>query len=314
MPATSTPLTPAATEADPEAVGLTAGDRRADLGRRRSTSTAPASTPRCSSACGATARSCSTARSATRAATAPRTRRHAEGPGHHRHAVLRLLGLEGDDRDRRPPARRARCALDRGPGRRLHPGVRAPRQGGDHDRPRARPPRRRRRRCRGGARPRPLDDREFLVEPLCDAKPSPARASCSPTTRSRAASSSARSSTGSPARTSARCWPTRSSSRSASAGPTTASRPRTSTRSALTTSPAPPMLPPLSTLLTRALGAPARRARRVDQRPALHHRDRPGGERGHHRERALALLRDPAPRRRARRRPGDASRRRSRRR
>ena len=58
--------------------------------------------------------------------------------------------------------------------------------------------------------------------------------------------------------------------------------------------------------------ARARRAgRRGDrrlQRPALPHRRGPGGERGHDRERALALLRDLPPRRRARRRPRDEAR------
>ena len=55
----------------------------------------------------------------------------------------------------------------------------------------------------------------------------------------------------------------------------------------------------------------ARRPRRADQRPALPDRDRPRRQHGHQRQRALALLRGDAPRRRARRRPRDRGRRRS---
>ena len=59
----------------------------------------------------------------------------------------------------------------------------------------------------------------------------------------------------------------------------------------------PPLLPPASTLLTRALGVPLDTDRRVVGRRALPHRRRPGREHHDHRERAVALLRDHAPRR-----------------
>ena len=52
----------------------------------------------------------------------------------------------------------------------------------------------------------------------------------------------------------------------------------------------------------------ARRSRRADQRPAVPDRDRPRGQHGHDRQRALALLRGHALRRRARRGPGDRAR------
>ena len=50
-------------------------------------------------------------------------------------------------------------------------------------------------------------------------------------------------------------------------------------------------LPPVSTLLARALGRAARRGRALSNDPRFLTGDRPGGERCHHRERAVALLR-----------------------
>ena len=149
-------MTTVGEESDPEAVGLSRGGWSRGSGRRPSASTAAASTPRCSSACGARARWCSTARSATRAATGPTTTRTlpkvpvtTETPFCVYSTSKAVTAL------RRPPAGRARGAGDRRPGRRPHPRVRAPRQGRDHDRPRARPPGRGRLAAEGGARPRP---------------------------------------------------------------------------------------------------------------------------------------------------------------
>ena len=159
-----------------------------------------ASTPRSRSACAARARSCSTARSATPAATARTTAR--TSPKVPSRPTRRSSST-------RPPRRSRRCvvhmldergaAVTRRPGRPVHPRVRPPRQGRDHDRARARAPRRRPEPARSEAldldlHRRPRAPRSSVI---CDAKPRDARrASCSPTTRSRAASSSARSSAG----------------------------------------------------------------------------------------------------------------------
>ena len=102
---------------------------------------------------------------------------------------------------------------------RVHPRVRPERQGGDDHRPRAGASRRRRLHAQGGSRPRLAQrlgpDRQADLRGEAER---PARAACSPTTPSRAGSSSARSSGGSPGRPSATCWPRRSSTRSASGG------------------------------------------------------------------------------------------------
>ncbi len=88
-----------------------------------------------------------------------------------------------------------RRAGARRPGRPAHPRVLPPRQGRDHDRARARAPRRSGLAAARGARARPArrpraPGRADLRREARDSR----RASCSPTTRSRAASSSARSS------------------------------------------------------------------------------------------------------------------------
>ena len=102
-----------------------------------------------------------------------------------------------------------------------------------------------------------LDDREHLVELICDAKPAsaPGQAARLPRGLGRLHPRRDRP-PGHRARASARCSPPRSSTRSAFAGPTTASIPATSTRSASRYVTGPRMLPPVSNLVTRALGAP----------------------------------------------------------
>ena len=84
---------------------------------------------------------------------------------------------------------------------RVHPGVRAPRQGRDHDRARALAPRRRAEPPGATCSTSTTSTTASSLAARCSATPSRARAraSCSPTTRSPAASSSARSSSGSPA-------------------------------------------------------------------------------------------------------------------
>ena len=237
------------------------------------------------------------------------TRGRAEGRRHARHAVLRLLDLEGDHGDGRPHARRARRARHRRPGRRLHPRVRAPRQGRDHDRPRARPPRRRR---LAAARRRSTSTCSPTASTwsscICDAKPLAA--------------------------------PGKLLAYHAVSGGfilgevverVTGKRirevlaeeildplgfrwgnygvaPEDVDRVGLSYVTGPPLLPPVSTLVTRALGAPLDEVVELSNDPRFLTGDRPGGERRHHRQRALALLRDLPPRRRARRRAGDGAR------
>ena len=58
--------------------------------------------------------------------------RRREDPRHHGHAVLRVLGGQGHHRDRRAHARRARRLLARRPRLRLHPQLHQPRQGSHH--------------------------------------------------------------------------------------------------------------------------------------------------------------------------------------
>ena len=194
----------------------------------------------------------------------------------------------------------------RRPGGRALPRLRAPRQGRDHDRPGALAP-------RGGAQPAARGARASNTwatastwsRPCATRSRSPRRASASPTTRSRAASSSPRSSSGSPARRSARSWPRSSSIRSDFAGPTTGWRPRTSSAVGLNYMTGAPVLPPLSTFLTRALGASPTDVVTASNDPRFITAIIPAGERGDDGERALAVLRGDAPRRRARRRPGD---------
>ncbi len=81
-----------------------------------------------------------------------------------------------------------------------------------------------------------------------------------------------------PGRTSVPCWPRRSSSPWGSAGTTTAWRPRTSTRWPINYLTGPPTAPPLSQLLTRALGLGLDELVRVEQRPSLPNCDRAFGE------------------------------------
>ena len=142
MPADLDAVTTVGDEADPEAVGLSRGDRRGHLGlgarplpqrgpprahalpaARRAGGDRPRDRPRPRQRAG-------------------RRRGRAEGARHARHPVLRLLHLQGGDGDARPHARRARRAGARRPGRPAHPRVLPPRQGRDHDRARARAPRR----------------------------------------------------------------------------------------------------------------------------------------------------------------------------
>ena len=183
----------------------------------------------------------------------------AEGARHARHAVLRLLDVEGGHGDGRPHARTSAALLhidDRvaehipeyarhGKGEITIGHVLAHRAG-------------------VASLPREaldldlLGDRDHLRRADLRREAAPRRrASCSPTTRSRAASSSARSSQRVTGRADPRaCSPTRSWTRSASAGATTAWPRRTSSEVGLSYVTGPPLLPPVSTLVTRALGAP----------------------------------------------------------
>ena len=155
-------------------------------GAPRCRSTEAASTRRSRSACGATARSCSTARSATPAATGPATQPTPRRSRPPRHAVHRLLREQGDHRVRRPQADRARPDRPRRPVAEHFPEYERHGKGeitiGHVLSHRAGVPNLPARRSTSTT----VGDRDFLVEALRDAKPFAARASASPTTRSRA--------------------------------------------------------------------------------------------------------------------------------
>ena len=188
---------------------------------------------------------------------------------------------------------RARAGRHRASDLRIHPGLRAPRQGRDHDRATCSPTGR-------GCRTSPGTRSTSIVSTTAtswsrlSATRSPSR---SPGQHARLPRRLGRihprrgDPPAPPARTSARCSPRRSSTRSASAGPTTGSRPRTPAGSRSTTSPARPPLPPLSNLLTRALGKPLDDLVTATNDDRVHHRDRSRREPGDQRERAVALLR-----------------------
>ena len=300
-------------EADPAEVGLDRRERRGDLGRggrplpkRRPPRAAALRAPR--------GRGRARPRDRARARQRPGRRRgRAEGPGHHRDAVLHLLDVEGGHGDGRPPARRARRARR---STTASPST-------SPSTPATARARSRSATCSPTAPASPalprealdldlLDDRELLLELLCDAKPAapPGKLLAYHAVSGGFILGEIVQRVDRQGR-SARCSPRRSSTRSASAGATTASRPRTSTEVGLELRHRPAAaaagLDPRHARARRA----ARRGHRRLQRPALPHRGRPGGERRHDRERALAVLRDLPPRRRARRRPGDRSRRRS---
>ena len=243
-------------------------------------------------------------------ATGPRTASDAERVlADPRHALLRVLGVEGGHGVRRAQADRARPRRARHAGGRVHPGLRHPRQGRHHDRPRARASRRRAEPPRRGARhrehrrPRAARQGALRRAPVRQARP----AARLPRSLGRVHPRRGRPpghGQGHPRP----CSPRSSSIRWAFAGRTTASPRRTSRRSASTTSPARRCCRRFGQLLTRALGASARDRDAGRQRARLPHRHRAGGQHGHDRERALALLRGDAPRRRARRRARDRAR------
>ena len=134
-------------------------------------------------------------------------------------AVLPLLRLEGHHRDPDPSARRARCPAHRRPGRGVPPRVRAQRQGRHHHRPRAVPPRRHPQRTQGFPQPRHHRRLEaparLHVRREADVTGRQAAGVPRGHRRRRARRGRARDDGQADP---ARCWPRRSSTRSASAG------------------------------------------------------------------------------------------------
>ena len=292
--------------------GVRRAERRADrahLGRGRSTSTGAASIRRCSSACAARARSCSTARSATRRGNGPSDDRETPKVAATTETpfcvystskavtalVVHMLAERGalaiDDRvaDHIPEyARHGKGEITIGHVLAHRAGVASlPREALDLDL---------------------LDDREHLLELICDAKPASAPGRL---LAYHAVSGGfilgeivhrvdgprdprgARGRDPRPARLP--LGQLRGRRRRRRAG-----RAQLHHRAAAAAAGLEPGHP-------GARGAGRPRDRDLE-RPALPHRRGPGGERGHDRERALALLRDLPPRRRARRRPGDGDR------
>ncbi len=283
-------------------------------GRPSRASTAAACTRRSASACGARARSSSTARigwakgvgpeapdDAERVPNTPATPHVIFSASKAMTAcVAHLLDQQEQDPHRRPR-------------RRVHPRVREPRQGGDHDRARA---------LAQGRRPEPARARRSRSRTSTTARRSSrssatrsrsrGRASRSPTTRSPAATSSARSSTGSPASRSARCWPSEILDplgfRWTNYGVAAADVDAVATQPLHRRAGAAAALEPAQ---AGARASSVGDAARLANEPEFLTGVDPGRQRGDDRERALALLRAAAPRRRARRRPRSSNRARS---
>ena len=131
-----------------------------------------------------------------------------------------------------------------------------PRQGGDHDRPRALASGRGRDPAADALDLDLLNDREALVELISTRSRPRSRASCSPTTPSRAGSSWARSSSGRRARRSATCSPSEFLDPLGFRWMNYGVDPADVDQVGLSYVTGPPLLPPVSNLVKRVLGAP----------------------------------------------------------
>ena len=283
------------------------GGRRADLGRGGGAVPQRRLPRGRRSACAARARSCSTARSAGRAATArrgagtPTALAKPDTPFVIFSAAKAMTATVAHLLDERGllPHRRPRV--------RVHPRVRPPRQGRDHDRARALAPRRRRRTCPATCWTSTTSATASCCwRALCDAKP---RTRPGKLLSYHAVSGGfiiaeiVQRVTGKDIRqVMAEEILDPLGFRWGNYGVAAGGR---RPRSAAPTPPARRSLPPLSTVLTRALGPPPDEVTRISNDPRFLTGDHPGGQRRHHRERALALLRAAARGRRARRRARD---------
>ena len=297
-------ITTVAHEAEPQRRGSRPRASRRS-GTRRVRSTAAASTRRSRSASAATAQ-----------VILDRAIGHARGNGpaddatakvsrHHRDAVLRLLDLEGDHRVRGPQAHeRGLLSLDdRSPS--TSPATRSIARAGSRS-PTSSPIAPAFRTCPPTHSTRRIDDHDTL-RVLCDAKPYVARQASGLPRGRPAASSSARSSTAVTGRDIRTVlaeefldplgfrWMNYGVA-AADVGEV-ATNYITGPHGAAAFQPAHPRARPSAGPVVE-----------LTNDPRFLRGDRPGREHRHERQRALALLRDDAPRRRARRRPGDRAR------